>query len=71
MMKEAELFQQMREKLYTPVVGDILDAKGYTHQFFSAEHPPASGAYEDRREGDDRSDDRCVRGAGKAVRKAV
>ena len=34
MMKEAELFQQMREKLYTPVVGDILDAKGYTHQFF-------------------------------------
>lgn len=30
---ETELFQVMREKLYTPVVGDILDAKGYQHQF--------------------------------------
>lgn len=32
-MQETELFALMREKLYTPVVGDILDAKGYTHQF--------------------------------------
>lgn len=30
---ETELFQVMREKLYTPVVGDILDARGYLHQF--------------------------------------
>jgi len=30
---ETELFALMREKLYTPVVGDILDARGYTHQF--------------------------------------
>lgn len=33
MMQETELFALMREKLYTPVVGDILDAKGYMHQF--------------------------------------
>lgn len=32
-MQETELFAMMREKLYTPVVGDILDAKGYMHQF--------------------------------------
>jgi regulator of RNase E activity RraA len=32
-MRETELFALMREKLYTPVVGDILDAKGYMHQF--------------------------------------
>lgn len=31
--KEQELFQTMREKLYTPVVGDILDQMGYYHQF--------------------------------------
>ena len=30
---EAELFRLMKEKLYTPVVGDILDDMGYTHQF--------------------------------------
>ena len=27
------MFALMKEKLYTPVVGDILDAMGYTHQF--------------------------------------
>lgn len=32
-MNETELFERMKEKLYTPVVGDILDAKGYMHQF--------------------------------------
>lgn len=30
---ETEMFQLMREKLYTPVVGDILDELGYYHQF--------------------------------------
>lgn len=30
---ETELFQLMKERLYTPVVGDILDTMGYTHQF--------------------------------------
>ena len=30
---EQELFAVMREKLYTPVVGDILDQMGYYHQF--------------------------------------
>lgn len=28
-----DLFRMMKEKLYTPVVGDILDELGYTHQF--------------------------------------
>lgn len=30
---EEEMFSLMKEKLYTPVVGDILDAMGYCHQF--------------------------------------
>ena len=28
-----EMLQMMKEKLYTPVVGDILDVMGYKHQF--------------------------------------
>ena len=31
-----ELFALMKEKLYTPVVGDILDQMGYNHQFLPA-----------------------------------
>jgi len=34
---DAELFASMRRELYTPVVGDILDALGHLHQFL----PPA------------------------------
>ena len=30
---DKELFDLMKEKLYTPVVGDILDQMGYKHQF--------------------------------------
>lgn len=30
---DAEWFALMKEKLYTPVVGDILDAMGFVHQF--------------------------------------
>lgn len=30
---ENEMFVLMKEKLYTPVVGDILDVMGFTHQF--------------------------------------
>jgi regulator of RNase E activity RraA len=30
---DLQLFDLMRRKLYTPVVGDILDDLGYTHQF--------------------------------------
>ena len=30
---DADLFRLMRRELYTPVVGDILDDLGYTHQF--------------------------------------
>ena len=31
--KDSALFHKMKEKLYTPVVGDILDSLGYCHQF--------------------------------------
>ena len=34
---EEELFTLVKEKLYTPVVGDILDAMGYAHQFLPPE----------------------------------
>lgn len=33
---EDEMFALMKEKLYTPVVGDILDQMGYNHQFLPA-----------------------------------
>ena len=35
-----EMFKLMKEKLYTPVVGDILDRMGYAHQFLPAEIRP-------------------------------
>lgn len=35
-----EMFSLMKEKLYTPVVGDILDQMGYSHQFLPAEIRP-------------------------------
>lgn len=35
-----EKFQVIKEKLYTPVVGDILDAMGYYHQFLPQEIRP-------------------------------
>lgn len=37
---DEEMFSLMKEKLYTPVVGDILDQMGYTHQFLPAEIRP-------------------------------
>ncbi|MDL2324330.1 RraA family protein [Ruminococcaceae bacterium OttesenSCG-928-A16] len=40
MQKEADLFAQMREHLYTPVVGDILDELGYYHQFLPPDIRP-------------------------------
>ena len=36
---DKELFDLMKEKLYTPVVGDILDQMGYKHQFLPAAIP--------------------------------
>ena len=33
---DVERFALMKEKLYTPVVGDILDQMGYKHQFLPA-----------------------------------
>lgn len=33
---DSEMFALMKEKLYTPVVGDILDQMGYAHQFLPA-----------------------------------
>mgnify|MGYP000964965283 CR=1 FL=1 len=37
---DKELFGLMKEKLYTPVVGDILDTMGYNHQFLPPEIMP-------------------------------
>ena len=37
---ENEMLLLMKEKLYTPVVGDILDQMGYPHQFLPAEIRP-------------------------------
>lgn len=37
---DEEMFALMKEKLYTPVVGDILDIMGYPHQFLPAEIRP-------------------------------
>lgn len=37
---ESQLFCLMKESLYTPVVGDILDAMGYTHQFLPPQIRP-------------------------------
>ena len=37
---DEELFALMKEKLYTPVVGDILDQMGYKHQFLPANIRP-------------------------------
>ncbi len=37
---DAELFKLMRNKLYTPVVGDILDTIGCYHQFLPREIQP-------------------------------
>lgn len=34
-----EMFALMKEKLYTPVVGDILDQMGYKHQFLPSSSP--------------------------------
>lgn len=39
-MTDAERFALMKETLYTPVVGDILDKLGYTHQFLPPEIRP-------------------------------
>ena len=35
-----DMFSLMQERLYTPVVGDILDAMGYCHQFLPPEIRP-------------------------------
>ncbi|MDT4763195.1 RraA family protein [Sphaerochaeta sp. PS] len=37
---ETEMFALMKERLYTPVVGDILDAMGYYHQFLPQDIRP-------------------------------
>jgi 4-hydroxy-4-methyl-2-oxoglutarate aldolase len=39
-MDEKTLFAVLRDRLYTPVVGDILDELGYVHQFLPAEIMP-------------------------------
>lgn len=37
---ETEMFLLMKEQLYTPVVGDILDTMGYYHQFLPQDIRP-------------------------------
>jgi len=37
---DEEMFSLMKERLYTPVVGDILDQKGFNHQFLPAHIRP-------------------------------
>lgn len=37
---DTELFELMKRELYTPVVGDILDAMGYEHTFLPPEVQP-------------------------------
>jgi regulator of RNase E activity RraA len=39
--QDADLFVTIRQTLYTPVVGDLLDALGYYHQFLPQEIQPA------------------------------
>ena len=48
---DKELFDLMKEKLYTPVVGDILDQMGYKHQFLPAAIRPLE-ALDQLRQGD-------------------
>lgn len=40
MAEDKRLFQEMKDHLYTPVVGDILDQMGYLHQFLPQEIQP-------------------------------
>lgn len=42
MHQRKELLASIKEKLYTPVVGDILDEMGYYHQFLPADIRPLS-----------------------------
>jgi regulator of RNase E activity RraA len=37
---DTELFEMMRRKLFTAVVGDVLDAQGHLHQFLPSEIQP-------------------------------
>lgn len=40
---DSELFTLLRDRLFTAVVGDILDALGFRHQFLPAEIAPLKG----------------------------
>jgi len=56
---DEEMFTLMKENLYTPVVGDILDQMGYKHQFLPANIRPLEAlvpadAYIDRTQKDNR-----------------
>ena len=44
-----EMFSLMKDKLYTPVVGDILDAMGFAHQFLPSLSASAPAGYENCR----------------------
>lgn len=57
---DEEMFSLIKEKLYTPVVGDILDQMGYYHQFLPSQIRPLEAlvpadAYIDRSVSDNRN----------------
>ena len=62
---EDEMFALMREKLYTPVVGDILDQKGYVHQFPPPDIRPLKDDMKLAGKAMTVLDDRCFRRAEK------
>lgn len=43
--KDIKLFETIKNELYTPVVGDILDEMGYTHQFLPQPIRPTKEGY--------------------------
>jgi len=48
-MTDAELFTTTRERLSTAVIGDMLDAAGFTHQFLPPGIRALDGLYRDAR----------------------
>jgi hypothetical protein len=43
--KDHELFELIRQHLFTPVVGDILDREGHWHQFLPQPIKPLNPAH--------------------------
>ncbi|MBE7720597.1 RraA family protein [Lacrimispora indolis] len=63
---DEEMFELMKSRLYTPVVGDILDQMGYTHQFLPAEIRPLAALAPVRIFGNSEEPDNRIKLAGYA-----